>query len=177
MPVVGAAEDGPEWLTATNMFSTYGALDGTKVPTNIGQLFKMLGVTTVGALGYSISPSSAEAAKSAVVSAEVAGLKAPYINAQFPFGGTNVQPVALEMKADGVDGVTAPIDANTSFALITALRQVGDPLKVALLATGYGGISSRPGPVPSKRRRTCTSTPRSSRWRCTRRRPSSSRRT
>jgi len=146
VPVVGAAEDGPEWLTATNMFSTYGALDGTKVPSNIGQLFKMLGVTTVGALGYSISPSSAEAAKSAVVSAEVAGLKAPYINAQFPFGGTNVQPVALQMKADGVDGVTAPIDANTSFALITALRQVGDPLKVALLATGYGGDLQQAGP-------------------------------
>jgi ABC-type branched-subunit amino acid transport system substrate-binding protein len=146
MPVVGAGEDGPEWLTARNMFSVYGAQDTTKVSTITGQVFKMLGATTIGALGYSISPTSAEAAKGGAVSAVAAGLKAPYVNAQFPFGSTNVQPVALAMKAAGVDGVTAPIDSNTSFALISALRQVGVPLKVALLATGYGGDLLQAGP-------------------------------
>jgi ABC-type branched-subunit amino acid transport system substrate-binding protein len=146
MPVVGAAEDGPEWLTAKNMFSPYGAQDETKVSTDYGVLFKMLGATTIGTLGYSISPSSSESAKGAAASAVAAGLKAPYVNGQFPFGSTNVQPVALAMKADGVDGITLPIDANTAFALITALRQVGDPLKVAILATGYGGDLLQAGP-------------------------------
>jgi ABC-type branched-subunit amino acid transport system substrate-binding protein len=146
VPVVGAAEDGPEWLTSKNMFGVYGALDPTKVPAFEGQLFKMLGATNIGALGYSISPSSSDSAKGAIVSAEAAGLKGGYLNAQFPFGSTNVAPVALAMKAAGVDGVAAPIDSNTSFALISALRQVGDPLKVALLATGYGGDLLQAGP-------------------------------
>ena len=56
---IAAPEDGPEWLTSKNMFPVYGYLDTTKVSTVYGQFFKMDGVTTVGALGYSISPSSA----------------------------------------------------------------------------------------------------------------------
>jgi len=146
VPVIGAAEDGPEWLTAKNMFSTYGAIDETKVTTVYGQLFKMLGVTKVGAVGYSISPSSAESAKGGAASAVAAGLQAPYVNAQFPFGSTNVQPIALAMKSDGVDGLVAPLDANTSFALVTAMKQLGDPLKAAVLATGYGGDLQQAGP-------------------------------
>jgi len=146
VPVVGAAEDGPEWLTAKNMFSTYGAQDETKVSTVTGQLFKMLGATKIGAVGYSISPSSSESAKGGAASAVAAGLQAPYVNAQFPFGSTNVQPVALAMKSDGVDALVAPLDANTSFALVTAMKQLGDPFKAALLATGYGGDLQQAGP-------------------------------
>jgi ABC-type branched-subunit amino acid transport system substrate-binding protein len=146
VPVVGAAEDGPEWLTAKNMFSVYGALDTTKVTTIYGTLFKMLGVTKLGAVGYSVSPTSAEAAKGGAVSVVQAGLQAPYVNAQFPFGSTNVQPIALAMKNDGVDGLIAPLDANTSFALISAMKQLGDPFKAAVLATGYGGDLQQAGP-------------------------------
>jgi ABC-type branched-subunit amino acid transport system substrate-binding protein len=151
VPVVGAPEDGPEWLTSMNMFPVYGYLNTTKVSTVYGDFFKMEGVTNVGALGYSISPSSAEAAKGAAVSAENAGLKVGYLNANFPFGSTNVQPVAIAMKNAGVNGFTATVDPNTGFALITALRQVGDPLKVALLPTGYGGdlIQAGPGALQS----------------------------
>jgi ABC-type branched-subunit amino acid transport system substrate-binding protein len=146
VPVVGAAEDGPEWIPAKNMFSVIGAVDTTKVSSVYGSFFKMEGVTTVGALGYSISPSSAEAAKAAGVSAQNAGLKVGYVNANFPFGSTNVQPVALAMKSAGVDGFTATVDPNTGFALITALRQDGGNLKVALLPTGYGGDLLQAGP-------------------------------
>jgi branched-chain amino acid transport system substrate-binding protein len=146
IPVVGAPEDGPEWLTAKNMFPVYGYLDTTKVSSVYGLFFKMEGVTNVGALGYSISPSSAEAAKGAAVSAQAEGLKVGYVNSSFPFGSTNVQPVALAMKNAGVNGFTATVDPNTGFALITALRQVGDPLKVALLPTGYGGDLLQAGP-------------------------------
>jgi branched-chain amino acid transport system substrate-binding protein len=103
-------------------------------------------VTKLGTIGYSISPSSAEAAAGAAISAEAAGLKAPYVNTSFPLGSTNVTPIALAMKTAGVDGVTASIETNSSFALITALRQEGVNLKVALLPTGYGGDLTGGGP-------------------------------
>ncbi|HVM65111.1 MAG TPA: ABC transporter substrate-binding protein [Acidimicrobiales bacterium] len=146
VPVVGFAEDGPEWITANNMFSITGALHTNLVATTLGQFFKMEGVTTVGALGYSISPSSAEAAKGAADSAKAAGLKVGYVNASFPFGSTNVQPPALAMKSAGVDGETSTVDPNTAYALITALRQVGDNLKVAVLPSGYGADVLQAGP-------------------------------
>jgi ABC-type branched-subunit amino acid transport system substrate-binding protein len=146
IPVVGAAEDGPEWITAKNMFSVYGALDETKVGTSTGAFFKMEGVTNFGALGYGISPSSSEAAKGATVSAQEAGIKTGYLNANFPFGSTNVQPIALAMKSAGVDGLESTTDPNTSFALVTALRQLGANPKVALLPDGYGGDIDQAGP-------------------------------
>ena len=146
IPVVGVAEDGSEWTTHPNMFSAYGFQDSTKVSTTFGQFMRLEGVTTVGTLGYGISPQSANAAKGSAASALAAGLKAPYVNANFQFGGTNVAPVALQMKADGVDGFTSTTDPNTSFALVTALRQAGDNPKVALLPDGYGGDLLQAGP-------------------------------
>ena len=146
IPVVGVAEDGPEWITSKNMFSVYGAIHTEQVTTTFGNFFKAHGVTTVGALGYSISPSSAEAAKGAGVSAKAVGLQQGYIDSNFPFGSTNVQPVALAMKNAGVNGVTADVDPNTAFALIAALRNLGVDIKAALLPTGYGGDLLQAGP-------------------------------
>jgi ABC-type branched-subunit amino acid transport system substrate-binding protein len=146
IPVIGVAEDGTEWQTSKNMFSVYGAVHTEAVSTTDGEFFKMEGVTTVGALGYSISPSSSESAQGAVKSGQAVGLKAGYVDAAFPFGSTNVQPIALAMKSAGVDGFTATVDPNTAFALITALRQAGLNLKVALLPTGYGGDLLQAGP-------------------------------
>jgi ABC-type branched-subunit amino acid transport system substrate-binding protein len=80
------------------------------------------------------------------VSAQDAGLKVGYVNANFPFGSTNVQPVALAMKGNGVNGFTASVDPNTALNLVTALRQAGVNLKVALLPTGYGGDLAQGGP-------------------------------
>ena len=146
VPVIGAAEDGAEWITAKNMFGVYGAPHEEVVSTTFGQFMKNQGVTTVGTLGYSISPSSSESAKGAAKSAEAVGLKAGYVNASFPFGSTNVAPVALAMKAAHVDGFYASVDPNTGFSLITALRQAGQDLKAALLPTGYGGDLLQAGP-------------------------------
>lgn len=146
VPVVGVAEDGPEWIKSQNMFSVFGFLDSTKVSTTFGQFMKMEGVNTVGAIGYSVSPSSSEAAKGSAVSAQQAGLKVGYLNASFPFGSTNVGPEVLAMKNAGVDGFTATVDPNTGFALISGLRQSGDNVKVALLPTGYGGDLLQAGP-------------------------------
>ncbi len=146
VPVVGSGQDGPEWITAKNMFSVTGALNSTKVTTTAGTFFKAQGVTNVGAVGYSISPTSAETAKAGAESARAAGLKVGYLNAKFPFGSTDVGPVALAMKKAGVDGLVLQIDPNTSFSLITALRNEGVKLKVALLPTGYGGDLLQAGP-------------------------------
>jgi ABC-type branched-subunit amino acid transport system substrate-binding protein len=146
VPVIGVAEDGTEWQTSKNMFSVYGAVHPEAVSTTDGEFFKSQGVTTVGALGYSISPSSSEAAQGAAKSSQAVGLKVGYVDAAFPFGSTNVQPIALAMRNAGVDGFTATVDPNTGFALITALRQAGANLKVALLPTGYGGDLLQAGP-------------------------------
>lgn len=146
IPVVGANQDGPEWIPSKNMFSVYGYLDEKKVYTAAGKLFKMEGATDVGTLGYSISPSSSESAKNIALSAQAAGLKVGYVNAKFPFGSTNVEPDALAMKSAGVNGVYSSTDPNTSFALVTALKQLGVDLKVAYFPTGYGGDLSQGGP-------------------------------
>jgi ABC-type branched-subunit amino acid transport system substrate-binding protein len=146
IPVIGAGEDGPEWTTSKNMFSVFGALNTTKVAETIGKLFKQLGATTIGAIGYSVSPISSETAKAAAESAKHAGLEVGYLNANFPFGSTNVGPIALAMKKAGVDGFTASTDPNTAFSLITALRNSGADIKAAVLATGYGGDLEQAGP-------------------------------
>ncbi len=146
IPVIGAGEDGPEWTTATNMFSVFGALHTTKVSDTLGKFYKMQGVTTVGAIGYSISPLSSESAKASIASAQSVGLKKGYLNAAFPFGSTDVGPEVLAMKNAGVDGFTATTDPNTAFALVTGMRNAGANFKVAIFATGYGGDLSQAGP-------------------------------
>ncbi len=146
VPVVGAGEDGPEWTKSKNMFSVFGALNTTKVADTLGKFYKAQGVTVAGAVGYSISPLSSEAAKASIESAKSQGIKNGYLNASFPFGSTDVQPVALAMKSAGVDGFTATTDPNTGFALVTALRNAGADIKVSIFATGYGGDLLQAGP-------------------------------
>lgn len=147
VPVVGFAQDGPEWLTSKNMFSNAGKIDPTKVTTTYGRLAKDLGAKVIGAVGYSISPSSAESAKGTGVSAEAVGLRVGYINSKFQFGSTNVEPLALAMGDAHVDAVFPQVDPNTSFALLTALKNNGVKLKLALLPIGYGGDLLESGPA------------------------------
>jgi branched-chain amino acid transport system substrate-binding protein len=146
VPVVGSPQDGPEWPGSKNMFPVFGFVDATKVATTIGQYLKLERATTAGTLAYGIVPAASEAAKSYAASAQAVGLKVGYVNAQFPFGSTNVQPVALAMKSAGVDGIATGLEPNSAFALLTALKQVGVNLRAALLATGYGGDLVQGGP-------------------------------
>ena len=147
IPVVGTDVDGNEWITSRNMFSIYGTPNFAQVETTTGQLLKLLGATNFAAIGYSVSPSSAEAAKGSALSAELAGIKVGYLNANFPFGSTNVGPAVLAMKNAGVDSFVGDVEQSTSFAMITALRQEGVQLKAPLLATGYGGDLRAAGPA------------------------------
>jgi ABC-type branched-subunit amino acid transport system substrate-binding protein len=146
IPVLGAAQDGPEWITSPNMFSVYGPLDLSMVSTTFGNFMKLAGGTNLGQIGYSISPSSAMSAKGNAISAQHAGLKVGYLNTSFPFGGTNVGPVVLAMKAAGVDAINGSVVPATVFALAAGLQQQGVNLKVTLMPTGYGADLTEGGP-------------------------------
>jgi branched-chain amino acid transport system substrate-binding protein len=146
IPVVGAAIDSTEWITDRNMFSVIGTQDYSKVYSQFGLFYKLVGATNLGSVGYSISPSSSQSAKAIALSAQDAGLKVGYLNASFPFGSTNVGPAVLAMKSAGIDAFSGSIQTNTEFAMITGLRQQGVNLKAPLLATGYGGDLTSGGP-------------------------------
>lgn len=139
VPVIGCATDGPEWSTASNMFPVEGALDYHKVPDTIGRFLKSEGVTNMASVGYGITPSSALSTKATAEAAKLEGIKVGYLNANFPFGSTNVGPVAIAIKNAGANGLYAGVETSTSFALITALRQENVSLKAAVLPIGYGG--------------------------------------
>src|SRR5262249_36774643 len=145
IPVIGAGVDASEWATDSNMFSIIGVADYNKIYSNAGQFFKAVGVTNLASLGYSISPSSSLTAKSHAASAEQYGIKVGYLNAQFPFGGTNTGPAVLAMKSAGVNGFDGAVETQTVFAIIDDLKNAGVTVK-ALMATGYGGDLVQGGP-------------------------------
>jgi branched-chain amino acid transport system substrate-binding protein len=148
IPVIGSAQDGPEWLTDDNMFSPYGAGIGSgpvPVITTTGEAMKLEGVTNAGVLAYNYS-TAILAAKDDAKSIQDAGIKLGYLNTTFPIGGTNVGPVALAMSKAGVNGFVGVTAANTVLATITALRQLGVTLKGAFLYNGYGGDLVEGGP-------------------------------
>ena len=149
IPVVGGAYDSSEWLSPKNynMFSVIGNQDFTKVYTTTGVFLKSQGVTNLGSIGYSVSPSSAAAARASAVSAKAQGIKVGYLNDSFPFGSTNVGPAALAMKSAGVDALVADTEPSTVFALATALQQEGVHLKATVLPTGGGGDLIASGPA------------------------------
>jgi ABC-type branched-subunit amino acid transport system substrate-binding protein len=68
-----------------------------------------------------------------------AGLKNGYINTQVAAGSTDVGAIALAIQKSGVNGIYLPIVVSTAFSLFAALKQLGVKLKVAMIATGYGG--------------------------------------
>jgi branched-chain amino acid transport system substrate-binding protein len=146
IPVIGTSEDASEWNTDLNMFSLDGPFYTNLVTTTFGDFYKMEGGTTLGVIGYSISPSSSGNAMAWAASAQHAGLKVGYLNPDFAFGSTNVQPVAVAMKNAGVNAVTGSVNPNTIFALVTALKQEGVHLKMAQFVTGYGSDLTKAGP-------------------------------
>jgi branched-chain amino acid transport system substrate-binding protein len=146
VPVFGADIDGAEWLTDSNMFSVFGYPDYTKVETTIGQFFKLVGATTIGAIAYQVVPSAALSAAATAVSVPTAGLKMGYLNAKVPLGSTDVGPMVLAMKSAKVDGAIFLLQQNTAFAVMEGLAQQGAALKAPLLTGGYGGDLFNAGP-------------------------------
>jgi branched-chain amino acid transport system substrate-binding protein len=141
MPVTGTYDDGPEWgqQPYTNMFAADNGSVDPKYPVNtqLGDLFKKLGGTVLGAYGYSISPSSSRAAIGTADSFKHAGGKVGVLDTTVPFGGVDFTAEALVAKKDGVNAISPAMDANSNYALATALQQAGVKVKAAIYATGY----------------------------------------
>jgi len=141
IPVVGDADDGEEWCTKpyTNMFPISGDCDpGLPQYTTLVDFMKQHGVTTLATLGYGISPTSSASARGLAFAARKGGLKVGYLNDTVPFNGVNVTSDALQMKSAHVNGLYMAMAADTSLALVTAAKQAGVPLRVAVLPDGYG---------------------------------------
>jgi branched-chain amino acid transport system substrate-binding protein len=141
MPVTGTYDDGPEWgeQPYTNMFAADNGSVDPKYPVNtqLGDLFKKLGGTVLGAYGYSISPSSSRAAVGTADSFKDAGGKVGVLDTTVPFGSVNFASTALVAKQDHVNALSPEMDANSNYALATALKQAGVKIKAAIFATGY----------------------------------------
>jgi branched-chain amino acid transport system substrate-binding protein len=141
MPVTGSYDDGPEWgeQPYANMFASDNGSVDPKYPVNtqLGDLFKKLGGTVLGAYGYSISPSSSRAAIGTGQSFQHAGGKVGVLDTTVPFGGVDFTSEALTAKQDGVNAISPAMDANSNYALATALKQAGVKVKAAIYATGY----------------------------------------
>jgi branched-chain amino acid transport system substrate-binding protein len=140
VPVTGSYDDGPEWGTQpyTNMFaSDEGSVD-PKYPVNtqIGNFLKSHGATVLGAYGYGISPSSARAAIQNSDSFKHAGGTVGVLDTSIPFGSVDFTTAALTAKQKGVNTIVPGMDANSNYALATALKQAGVKFK-AVFATGY----------------------------------------
>jgi branched-chain amino acid transport system substrate-binding protein len=141
VPVVGSAIDGPIWTDPknTNLYSAVGVLNLNYIQLAEGKFEKNEGVTKCASVGYSSSVSSQQSASDFVQSCVDNGLKSGYLNLQLPFGSTDVGPIALAMKAAGVDGLYLPTSIATAFSLVAALHQDGVNLKSVVLPDGYGG--------------------------------------
>jgi branched-chain amino acid transport system substrate-binding protein len=125
--VVGGGFDGPEWHQQpyTNMFTTLRTDPTKEANTILGQFYKKIGVTKVGAVAYGVSPSSQDSIKQLKSSVEAAGLKMAYENLSFPFGGVDFTAVVLAMKQAGVDGAACSCVDSSNFAMFSALKQGG----------------------------------------------------
>ncbi len=147
VPVIGNGVDGNEWgeQPYTNMF-TFSGTGSTATGTDphgpqytvFGNFIKGQGATSLASFGYSIPPSSAQAAKGAAESARAAGVKVGLVDTSIPLGSVNATPIALQIKQSGADALQLAMDNNTNFAIITAAKQAGANLKAAVAAAGYG---------------------------------------
>lgn len=141
VPVTGGAYDGPEWFEPanTNMFTWSGQSDPKDPQYNgIGKFVKAHGGTNCGSVGYSISPSSSASATGFEFVCQSEGLNKAFVDTALPFGSVAVTPLALQIKAANVNAMWLPLDANTNFAIMTALYQAGVKMKAMINATGYG---------------------------------------
>ena len=107
------------------------------VNTQFGDFLKEHGGTVLGSYGYGISPSSSRAAIGTADSFKHAGGKVGVLDTTVPFGSVDFTSEALVAKQKGVNAMVPAMDANSNYALATALKQAGVKLKATLYATGY----------------------------------------
>jgi len=143
VPLIGGGYDGTYYGTPGNegVISAFGnAAPVNGVSNDLGsKIMKSKGVKKSAALGYGISPSSSEAAKSFnKYAAPAQGIKPVYTNTSVDFGSTDVAPLVLGIKNSGADGAWYAMNGNTNLAIAQGLKQNGVNMKAQLMATGYG---------------------------------------
>lgn len=139
IPVTGGSYDGPEWgeRPNTNMFAadTGSITPNEPATSDLSKLLKLVGVKSVAALGYSISPESSQAAKNLVAAAEHVGIKGAYLNPGITYGAQNFTTQALAIKQSGAQLVEPSLTNAANINLVEALEQAGAHVKY-LLPTG-----------------------------------------
>jgi len=143
VPLIGGGYDGTYYGTPgnENVISAFGnAAPVNGVSNDLGsKIMKSKGVKKSAALGYGVSPSSSEAAKSFnKYAAPAQGIKPVYTNTTVDFGSTDVSPLVLGIKNAGADGAWYAMNGNTNLAIAQGLKQNGVNMKAQLMATGYG---------------------------------------
>ncbi len=142
VPVIGGGFDGTYYGDEGNevIISALGnsaPVVGLTYDTS-AKMAKRLGATSMGAVAYSVSPSSTASAESTVEYAAPAhDLENAYLNTSLEFGTKDVQPVVLGIKQSGADALYLPLDSDTNFAIVQSLQQNGVQMKANILATGY----------------------------------------
>jgi branched-chain amino acid transport system substrate-binding protein len=143
VPLIGGGYDGTYYGSPGNeqIISGLGnSAPVSGVTNDLGpKIMKAQGAKKVASLGYGISPSSSEAAKSFNKYAVPAvGLDAVYTNTTVDFGSTDVSPLVLGIKNAGADAAFYAMNGNTNLAIAQGLKQNGVDMKAQLMATGYG---------------------------------------
>jgi branched-chain amino acid transport system substrate-binding protein len=141
IPVVGVAQDGPEWgeQPNTNMFATASA---TTTPingyyysyNNTGAELKALGITKLAQIAFNV-PSAINAATTIFQAAKSVGIS-KCLDALVPSDNSNFGPLALQMKNLGCNGIDVLSILQTCTGLAMAMRQADVNAKM-LCATGY----------------------------------------
>lgn len=140
IPMIGPSNSSPGWDSPkdTNMFDTLGNDDYAAIGPGFGEYAKEEGATVCGGVGESDVPISTLSTEAEVQSCVEAGLKAGPVISDLPYGGTNVAPVALQLKNAGVNALASQQANTTSTSLIEDLSQLGVTLKASDLPIGYG---------------------------------------
>jgi branched-chain amino acid transport system substrate-binding protein len=102
-----------------------------------GKFLKSIGVTKLGGLSYSISPSSQHSVDTTLASAAKHGISSCYNNKTVPFGGVDFTADALSIKAAGCNGVTVALVDSSDIAVAQAIKNGGISAKTIIGGTGY----------------------------------------
>jgi branched-chain amino acid transport system substrate-binding protein len=141
VPVIGFAEDGPEWgqQPNTNMFSVSGILTG---PINGriysyggGQTFKSLHVTKLATVVANV-PTAIQAADSLFAAVKPLGIT-KCLDDIVPLSAVNFTTFALQMKQLGCNGIEVLQGVAACIGVQTALKQAGLNHVADICATGY----------------------------------------
>jgi hypothetical protein len=104
--------------------------------TQLGVLFKALGVKNVALLDYSDPQDSTGFPVEEKGVQDVGGLKICYASDSLPIGTVNFTTTALELKNSGCQAVDFPAVESSDIALAIAIQQAGLHIK-QIYATGY----------------------------------------